>query len=96
MKKIICILLVIVLAFSGCKKEKVLGFARYIPQNGSSAVVLMNRSDETAMVSLRDKCFEKYAFSTVISGICDGDAVILPAHSYAVVSAVRSNQAKTQ
>ena len=26
MKKIICILLVIVLAFSGCKKEKVLGF----------------------------------------------------------------------
>ena len=71
-------------------------FARYILQNGSSAVVLMNRSDETAMVSLRDKCFEKYAFSTVISGICDGDAVILPAHSYAVVSAVRSNQAKTQ
>ena len=77
-------------------EEKVLGFARYILQNGSSAVVLMNRSDETAMVSLRDKCFEKYAFSTVISGICDGDAVILPAHSYAVVSAVRSNQAKTQ
>ena len=56
-------------------EEKVLGFARYILQNGSSAVVLMNRSDETAMVSLRDKCFEKYAFSTVISGICDGDAV---------------------
>ena len=77
-------------------EEKVLGFARYILLNGSRAVVLMNRSDETAMVSLRDKCFEKYAFSTVISGICDGDAVILPAHSYAVVSAVRSNQAKTQ
>lgn len=68
-------------------EEKVLGFARYILQNGSSAVVLMNRSDETAMVSLRDKCFEKYAFSTVISGICDGDAVILPHTAHMQLSA---------
>jgi len=43
------------------------------------------------MVSLRDKAFGRYAFSTVISGICDGDAVILPKNSYAVISAVRTN-----
>ena len=72
-------------------EDNVVGFARYIPENGSSAVILLNRSGNTAMVSLRDKAFGRYAFSTVISGICDGDAVILPKNSYAVISAVRTN-----
>ena len=72
-------------------EDNVVGFARYIPENGSSAVILLNRSGDTAMVSLRDKAFSRYAFSTVISGICDGDAVILPKNSYAVISAVRTN-----
>ena len=72
-------------------EDNVVGFARYIPENGSSAVILLNRGGDTTMVSLRDKAFGRYAFSTVISGICDGDAVILPKNSYAVISAVRTN-----
>ena len=72
-------------------EDNVVGFARYIAENGSSAVILLNRGGDTTMVSLRDKAFGRYAFSTVISGICDGDAVILPKNSYAVISAVRTN-----
>lgn len=71
-------------------EDNLVGFSRYDAETGNSAIVLLNRGGTTGMVSLRDKCFANYAFSTVISGICDGDAIILPAYSYAVISAVRS------
>ena len=71
-------------------EDNLVGFSRYDAETGNSAIVLLNRGGATGMVSLRDKCFANYAFSTVISGICDGDAIILPAYSYAVISAVRS------
>ena len=71
-------------------EDNLVGFSRYNAETGNSAIVLLNRGGTTGMVSLRDKCFANYAFSTVISGICDGDAIILPAYSYAVISAVRS------
>lgn len=70
-------------------EEHVIGFSRYEKDSGSSMVILLNRHSETSMVSLRDKCFSHYAFSTVVSGICDGDAIILPPNSCAVIGAVR-------
>lgn len=70
-------------------EDHIVGFSRFDAKTGDSAIVLLNRSGETGMVSLRDKTLSDYAFSTVISGICDGDAIILPAYSYAVVHAVR-------
>ena len=76
-------------------EDQVVGFSRYDLETGGSVIVLLNRWGETAMVSLRDKCFDRYAFSTVISGICDGDAIILPGNSYAVISAVRRKTTET-
>jgi len=67
----------------------VLGFSRYDEENGYSVIILLNRSNTTQMVSLTDESFQKYAFSTVISGICDNQTVQLPAYSYAALSAVK-------
>lgn len=71
-------------------EDDIVGFSRYDAETGASLVILLNRGSETGMVSLRDKCFHEYAFSAVVSGICDGDAMILPANSYAVIGAVRN------
>ncbi len=70
-------------------EDNIVGFSRYDARTGDSVIVLLNRSGDTGLVSLRDKDLSQYSFSTVISGICDGDAIILPAYSYAVVHAVR-------
>lgn len=75
-------------------EDNIVGFARYDDATGDSAIILLNRGWDTGMVSLREKTLANYAFSTVISGICDGDAIILPAGSYAVIRAVR--QAETE
>lgn len=70
-----------------------LGFSRYDEATGYSVIVLLNRGSDTAKISLEDKRFSNYAFSNVISGICDEDTVHLPANSYAVLGALRTMNA---
>jgi glycosidase len=73
-------------------ENNVLGFSRYDEATGRSVIILLNRSGNTEMISLRDKCFLNYGFGAVISGIQDGDAIILPGNSFAAISAVRNHE----
>ncbi len=70
-------------------EQQVLGFSRYDAETGYSVIILLNRSEETQTIQLSDMRFSAYAFSNVISGICNDTYVQLPAHGYAALGAVR-------
>ena len=48
--------------------------------------------DKALIAEMKEEIYKLggLALELPISGICDGDAIILPAYSYAVISAVRS------
>ncbi len=69
--------------------ENVCGFARFDEETSESAIILVNRGENDATITVNDPRFDAYHIQEIVQGNVDDNSIRLTAHDYAVLRATR-------